>query len=225
MNTGIADAVDLGWKLAAVLHGWGGDQLLSSYDAERRPIGMRNVRMAAQFYLEHALSDDGLGAIEDDTPEGVQGRRRLGEVLIRGVGSMFRTTGLQLGYRYENSPICVSDGTSPCADNPAEVIPSARPGSRAPHAWLGAGRSTLDLYGGGFVLLRLGADAPLGAAFELTASGRGIPLETVVVTEPKVIELYEERLVLVRPDGHVAWRGDHLPDDVGAVVDTVRGVT
>ena len=105
MNTGIGDAVDLGWKLAAVLHGWGGEQLLASYDAERRPVGMRNVRMAAQFYSEHAICDDGLAIIQDDTAEGAQARRRIGEVLVRRVGSMFRTAGLQLGYRYENSPI------------------------------------------------------------------------------------------------------------------------
>jgi 2-polyprenyl-6-methoxyphenol hydroxylase-like FAD-dependent oxidoreductase len=223
MNTGIGDAVDLGWKLAAILHGWGGNQLLASYSAERRPIGMRNVRMAAQFYSEHALSDDGLAAIEDDTHEGVQVRCRLGEFLVQRVGSMFRTNGLQLGYRYENSPICVPDGTPPYTDDPEQVIPSARPGSRAPHSWIGAGRSILDLYGRGFVLLRLGADAPDGVAFESEASARGVPLKTVAVTEPKAIELYERRLVLVRPDGHVTWRADRLPDNVGAVLDQARG--
>jgi 2-polyprenyl-6-methoxyphenol hydroxylase-like FAD-dependent oxidoreductase len=223
MNTGIGDAVDLGWKLAAVLRGWGGDQLLPSYGAERRPIGMRNVRMAAQFYSEHALSDDGLAAIEDDTQEGAQVRCRLGEVLVRRVGSMFRTTGLQLGYRYENSPICVPDGTPPCADDPEEMIPCARPGSRAPHSWVSVGRSILDLYGRGFVLLRLGDDAPDSVAFESAASARGVPLKTVTVTEPETIELYQRRLVLVRPDGHVAWRADHLPDNVGAALDRVRG--
>jgi len=103
------------------------------------------------------------------------------------------------------------------------MIPSAQPGSRAPHSWLAAGCSILDLYGRGFVLLRLGADAPDGVAFESEASVRGVPLKTVAVTEPRAIELYERRLVLVRPDGHVAWRADHLPDNIGAVLDQVRG--
>ena len=223
MNTGIGDAVDLGWKLAAVLRGWGGAGLLSSYDAERRPIGERNVRMAAQFYVEHGISDDGLVAIEDDTSEGVRVRRRVGEALVRGVGGMFRTNGLQLGYRYEDSPICVPDGTPPYPDHPEEFVPSARPGSRAPHVWLGDGRSILDLYGKGFVLLRLGADAPDGATFEAAAAERRVPLETVAVAKPKAIELYERRLVLVRPDGHVAWRADEVPPNANAVIDKVRG--
>ncbi len=70
MNTGIGDAVDLGWKLAAVLQGWGGKDLLASYDAERRPIGHRNVGMAADFYLEHERFGDELALIEDDSPAG-----------------------------------------------------------------------------------------------------------------------------------------------------------
>jgi 2-polyprenyl-6-methoxyphenol hydroxylase-like FAD-dependent oxidoreductase len=223
MNTGIADAVDLGWKLAAVLSGWGGDGLLLSYDAERRPIGHRNVGMAAEFYIEHEKFGDGIAAIEEDSAKGADVRRRVGEALVRGVGRMFRTIGLQVGYRYEDSPICLPDGTPPYPDDPEELVPSARPGSRAPHAWLADGRSILDLYGRGFVLLRLGAHAPDVAAFEAAAAERRVPLETVVVMEPEVARLYEYALVLVRPDGHVAWRGDEMPADPPAVIDQVRG--
>jgi 2-polyprenyl-6-methoxyphenol hydroxylase-like FAD-dependent oxidoreductase len=225
MNTGIGDAVDLGWKLAAVLSGWGGDRLLTTYDIERRPIGIRNVDLTTGFYFEHQKFGNGLAEIEEDSPAGAQARRRVGDDLVRGVGRMFRTAGLQLGYRYEDSPICVPDDTPSYPDDPEEFIPSARPGSRAPHLWLGDGRSMLDLYGRGFVLLRLGADAPDGVAFEAAAAARRVPLETVAVMEPNAIELYERRLVLVRPDGHVAWRGDHVPHDVGAVIDKVRGAT
>jgi 2-polyprenyl-6-methoxyphenol hydroxylase-like FAD-dependent oxidoreductase len=223
MNTGIADAVDLGWKLAAVISGWGGDGLLASYDAERRPVGARNVGMAAEFYLEHEKFGDGLAAIEEDSAAGADVRARVGEALVRGIGRMFRTVGLQLGYRYEDSPICVPDGTPPCPDDPEELVPSARPGSRAPHVWIGGDRSMLDLYGRGFVLLRLGAGAPDASAFETAASRQGVPLEIVSVTEPEAVELYERRLVLVRPDGHVAWRADAVPADAAAVVDKVRG--
>jgi 2-polyprenyl-6-methoxyphenol hydroxylase-like FAD-dependent oxidoreductase len=223
MNTGIGDAVDLGWKLAAVLRGWGGASLLSSYDAERRPIGARNVRMAAQFYSEHGKFGDELVAIEDDTPEGTRARERVGEALVRGIGAMFRTTGLQFGYRYEDSPICVSDGTPPYADDPDDVVPSTRPGSRAPHLWLGDNRSILDLFGEGFVLLRFGIDAPDVSAFETAAQKCHVPLKTVSVREPRAARLYERRLVLVRPDDHVAWRGDDMPENVRAVIDRVRG--
>ena len=113
MNTGIGDTVDLGWKLAAMVEGWGGQNLLPSYDAERRPIGRRNVNMAAEFYLAHEEFTDGIAAIEDDSPAGADVRQRLGEALVRDVGAMFRTHGMQLGYRYENSPVCVADGSAP----------------------------------------------------------------------------------------------------------------
>lgn len=98
------------------------------------------------------------------------------------------------------------DGTPPERDDPEAFVPSTRPGARAPHAWIVDGRSTLDLYGRGFVLLRLGADAPDASAFVAVEAARGEPLDVVRVEEPAA-ELYQRRLVLVRPDGHVAWRG------------------
>src|SRR5262249_37947490 len=139
MNTGIADAVDLGWKLAATLGGWGGRGLLSSYDAERRPIGSRNVNKSAEFHLEEQKHGNGTAAIEEDRGAGAQVRARVGEALVRDVGRMWRTPGLQIGYRYEDSPICVSDGTPAYPDEPGDFVASTRPGSRAPHAWLGNG--------------------------------------------------------------------------------------
>ena len=222
MNTGIGDAVDLGWKLAATLSGWGGLGLLASYDAERRPIGFRNVSMAAEFYLAHGEFADGIAAIEDDTEAGRQLRQRLGESLTRDVGRMFRTAGLQLGYRYESSPICIEDGTPPPPDDPETFIPSARPGSRAPHAPLADGRSTLDLFGRNFVLLRFG-DVQ-AAALEDAAKARGVPFSVADIAEPAVADMYGARLVLVRPDGHVAWRGDATPRDAGKLIDRVRGM-
>jgi len=222
MNTGIGDAVDLGWKLEAALAGWGGTNLLASYDGERRPIGERNVRMATEFYLAHGEFGDELSAIEDDSAAGRHVRQQLGQSLIRKIGRMFRTTGLQLGYRYESSPICVSDGTPPPQDDTEDYVPSARPGSRAPHAWLRDGRSTLDLFGRGFVLMRF-ADTTT-TRIEHAAMARGMPLQTVAIEQPEIMKLYERRLVLVRPDGHVAWRGDSLPADCAALIDHVRGM-
>ena len=222
MNTGIGDAVDLGWKLAAVLQGWGHDGLLASYDAERRPIGTRNVRLTAEFYGEHGKFD-GLAAIEEDSVAGARVRQRIGQALVCGIGRMFRTTGLQLGYRYDDSPICVPDGTRPYPDDPEEFTPSTRPGSRAPHLWLNDGRSTLDLYGRGFVLLRLGSSALDASRLEAVAASRRVPLNVLTLTEPAAADLYERRLVLVRPDGHVAWRADEMPLNPTAVIDKVRG--
>jgi 2-polyprenyl-6-methoxyphenol hydroxylase-like FAD-dependent oxidoreductase len=223
MNTGIGDAVDLGWKLAAAVQGWGGTKLLASYDAERRPIGLRNVGMAAEFYLAHEHFEDGLSAIEDDSEQGRALRARLGRELERDVGAMFRTVGLQLGYRYEDSPICISDGTPALPDDPEKFVPSARPGARAPHVVLRDGRSTLDFYGRGFVLAQFGADAPDGAEIAAAAAARGVPFRSVTIAAPEAAELYERKLVLVRPDGHVAWRGDREPADALAMIDRARG--
>jgi len=223
MNTGIADAVDLSWKLAAVIEGWGGDRLLDSYDAERRPIGERNVRAATGYFQGHRDFERGVEAIEDATSEGDEIRKRLGEQLLRDIARMFRTIGVQLGYRYDPSPICVPDETPPPADEPETYVPTARPGSRAPHVWLDDGCSTLDLFGRGFVLLRLGPEAPDPSALAMAAAQRKLPLQVVTLREPEVLQRYDRRVVLVRPDGHVAWRGDEMPADPGALLDRVRG--
>jgi len=224
MNTGIADAVDLGWKLAAVLQGWGQDGLLASYDAERRPIGARNVKLTAEFYGEHGKFD-GLAAIEEDSAAGAKARQRIGEALVSGIGRMFRTAGLQLGYCYEDSPICVPDGTPPCPDDPEDFTPSARPGSRAPHLWLDDRHSMLDLYGHAFVLLCLGSGAPDASRFAAAAASRRVPLNVITVAKPEAADLYKRRLVLVRPDGHVAWRSDEMPVNPTAIIDKVRGAS
>jgi 2-polyprenyl-6-methoxyphenol hydroxylase-like FAD-dependent oxidoreductase len=222
MNSGVADAVDIGWKLAAVLQGWGGECLLDSYDAERRPIGIRNVTAATRFYATNEAFGRGNTLLEDDSAAGAAARCEMGERLVQHVGSEFRTLGLQLGYRYEDSPICIADGTAPPPDEPATYVPSARPGARAPHVWLDDGRSTLDLFGRGFALLRF-AGAPHISPIETAARHRGVPLRVEDVASEEAAALYERRLVLVRPDGHVAWRADALPDDPLALIDKVRG--
>src|SRR5262249_42776304 len=152
MNSGVGDAVDLGWKLAAVLQGWGGPSLLASYDAERQPIGFRNVGFATDMYQNKEKFRGTVADLESDEAAAHELRKRVGAELERVVGREFRTIGAQLGYRYEASPICVADGT-PAPPDPMETyMPTARPGSRAPHAWLPDGRSTLDLFGRGFAL-------------------------------------------------------------------------
>jgi hypothetical protein len=130
---------------------------------------------------------------------------------------------MQLGYRYEDSPICVGDGTAVTADDPETFVPSARPGSRAPHAWLRDGRSTLDLFGRGFALLRFGETPTAG--LESAAASRAVPFDVIDCSEPEAAARYERQLVLVRPDGHVAWRGEKVPDDALALIDRVRGAS
>ena len=224
LHTGLADAVDLGWKLIAVVQGWGGDALLDSYEAERKPIALDNVRACtAEFNVMTEMPSG--PDIADDTPSGAALRQRFADTFWRTgqVRSPIFTENLRLGYCYEPSPIVIPDGTTrPPVETP-HFVPVARPGTRAPHAWLSDGRSTLDLFGKGFVLLRLGADPPAADRLVATASRRGVPLQVVDLADSTIAALYERKLVLVRPDGHVAWRSDAAPDDAASLIDRIRG--
>ena len=222
MNTGIGDAVDLCWKLAATLDGWGGEHLLDSYTRERQPVGARNVAEASGN-LRRMLSVSAHPDIVDDTPAGAATRAKVGPAFTEMMRHEWFTLGIHLGYRYEASPICWPDGSGPPPDEARKYVPVARPGHRAPHAWLADGRSTLDLFGRGFVLL--GFDATAGEAEPLiqAARARGVPLEFVPLAEPQVAALYARKFVLVRPDGHVVWRDDRMPDQPLCLIDVVRG--
>jgi 2-polyprenyl-6-methoxyphenol hydroxylase-like FAD-dependent oxidoreductase len=211
MNTGIGDAVDLSWKLAAAIGGWGGETLLDSFDAERRPIAVRNVKEASGN-LSRMLSPGRNDELLDDTEAGAALRRCVGAAMTETMRHEWYTLGMHLGYRYEDSPVCIPDGTPPTPDDRRHYIPTARPGSRAPHVWLADGRSTLDLFGRSFVLLRIGAHAPDVEPLMQAAQQSRVPLDVVSADEPAVASAYERPLVLVRPDGHVAWRGDDLAD-------------
>ena len=159
MNTGIGDAVDLAWKLAAAVEGWGGNLLLDSFDAERRPIAHRNVTEASSN-LRRMRSPGRNDELLDDTEAGAATRRRVGAAMTEAMRHEWYTLGMHLGYRYENSPVCIADGTPPTPDDPRNYVPTTRPGSRAPHVWLANGNSTLDLFGRNYVLMRIGARAP-----------------------------------------------------------------
>lgn len=222
MNTGAQEVLDLGWKLEGLIKGWGGPALLRSYDAERRPVARRNIGFSTQNF--RAWQDTpSPAAVCDLTPEGEKVRQDLGRRLRESTRVEWESLGLQLGHRYEDSPICVPDDTPPTPDEYSTYIPTTRPGSRAPHVWLGDGRSTLDLFGHAFVLVctdqRLQGDADtLAQAF----AARKVPFQIECIDEPSVAAAYEMPLVLVRPDGHVAWRGNQVTSP-GQLVDTVRG--
>jgi hypothetical protein len=184
---------------------------------------MRAINHTSEFHLAHGKFHDGFVAIEDDTEEGRALRAEIGPELVREVGRMFRTIGLQLGYRYEDSPIIISDGTEAMPDDPENFVASARPGSRAPHVVLADGRSMLDLYGREFVLVRFGHVAPEDTEIVDAAKSRGMPITIQSIHDAKAAAIYDAALVLVRPDGHVAWRGHRAPDDPSAAIDQVRG--
>ncbi len=220
-NTGAGDAVDISWKLAAAIHGWAGYHLLESYSTERQPIGARNAGFATSNYF-HLVSVSGCENILDDSIEGKQVRERVGAQIKSATMTEWETLGVTHGYRYEDSPICISDGTPAPPDSPSEYIQTSRPGHRAPHAWLANGKSIIDLFGHGFVLLRFpGSEEPVDLLE--AARQRGVPLQAVVIDDEEIAELYEKNYVLVRPDGHSVWRSDTLPIDARGIIDRVRG--
>jgi 2-polyprenyl-6-methoxyphenol hydroxylase-like FAD-dependent oxidoreductase len=222
MNTGIGDAVDLSWKLAAMIEGWGGAGLLDSYGGERQPIGVRNVAEAGGN-LRRMLSIPPCADLLDETPQGAAAREKVGRKFSEIMRREWFTLGAHLGYRYAESQICWPDGTKAPPDDPKAYVPTARPGHRAPHAWLADGRSTLDLFGRGFVLIGFGANGDEAAPLLDAARHRKVPTSFVAIAEPHIAALYERKFVLVRPDGHVAWRDDRMPDDAGRLIDVIRG--
>jgi 2-polyprenyl-6-methoxyphenol hydroxylase-like FAD-dependent oxidoreductase len=219
MNTGIGDVMNLCWKLAAAYGGWAGPALVDSYEVERRPIGLRNsqlgVRCAAVMDGWHIAAD-----FEADTPAAAEARATLGARAVIEDLPQYRTVGIQLGERYEGSPIVWPDGSPSPPDGWDTYDPLDRPGARAPHVWLGAGHALFDDFGRGFTLLDFDASG-LGDAFEQAARARGVPLK-VLVPGPIKSSPYHNRLVLVRPDQHIAWHGDNVADPL-AVVDRARG--
>ncbi|HSK30694.1 MAG TPA: FAD-dependent monooxygenase [Candidatus Limnocylindria bacterium] len=227
MNTGVGDAVDLGWKLAAVLQGWGGAHLLASYTAERKPIAMINVNEAAEMRASFDSQTPFSPKLGEDSEEGKALREKARAAIMRTRAKEFQhdSAGIELGYRYENSPICVADGTPAPPLDHGLYVPSTWPGVRAPHVRLQDGRSTLDLFGRGFTLLNLSSTITNTNMIASAAKDTGVPLEAIKIDEPKVRETYERVYVLVRPDGHVAWRGDALPSEAGAraIIERVRG--
>ena len=224
MNTGIGDAINLGWKLAAMVQGWGGAGLVESYHDERGAVARRNIAAVA-----HAV--DGVrqwrgmpitNEIRLDTEAGRAMREsftRTAEPLNRRVYEMH---GADLGYRYVSAVICDEPGEPP-EDDSYRYQPSTWPGAHLPHVWLEPGVGLFDVLGLGYTLLRLGdhaADtAPLAAVF----AEREIPLKILEIDSAEIREVYQRDLVLVRPDLHVAWRGDELPSDVTALAARVTG--
>jgi len=222
MNMGIGDAVDLGWKIAAVLQGWGGGALLDSYEQERRPVHQRTIDEAAANYatLGNELVRPG---IEDDGPEGDRVRREVGDEILASKIREFKTLGLVLGANYAGSPLLVPDGTPPPPEHPRHYVPSASPGCLAPHAWLLDGSSLYDHFGLGFTLLVMDGDAGAAERFASAAARLGIPLKILAPGDERLARLYRARLALIRPDQHVAWRGDALPADPDGMLLHVTG--
>ncbi|MBI1201231.1 MAG: NAD(P)-binding protein [Rhodopseudomonas sp.] len=222
MNMGIGDAVDLGWKMAARLTGWGGVNLLESYEQERRKVHIRTIAEAVANF-ESTSNQLVQPALEDPGPIGEATRREVAEIILATKVREFRTLGIVLGMRYEGSPIVVADGSAPPKDHFMLYLPSAHPGCLAPHLWLHDGSSLYDHFGDGFTLLMTEGKASDADAFQAAAKAQALPLTFLTLPDTRLRGRYGARFALIRPDQHVAWRGDLLPDDAATLIATVIG--
>ncbi len=231
VNTGMADAFDLAWKIEATLRGWGGELLLDqSYDFERRAAAIDLLQYQGldlsgdepiRLHPPLPLFDAPYEGLWQTGPEGDTARDAYGRGLIASRGDEYDKPVIDLGYRYDGSPVICDDGSNaPDRSDRSHYVQTAKPGGRAPHLWLDDRRSTLDLFGRGFVLLRTSNDAD-AAPFERAAAARNMPLH--VETAPEATTAYESALTLVRPDGFVAWRGAEPGTEAAAILDMVRG--
>lgn len=222
MNTGVGDAVGIGWALAAQVHGWGGPKLLTAYECERRAVALRNRTAAARHAaVRGAIMTSDWSAMRSERWDGAATRRRLGREILDLGNLENEALGIEIGYSYHDSPTVCRDTGDLDPQRMEEYRPTSRPGARPPSLYLDDGRAIFDLFGTWFTLLRFGDHdvAPLVDA----AAQRGVPLEVVDIREDRARRLYQKDLVLLRPDQHVAWRGDTAPSDPLAVIDTVRG--
>jgi 2-polyprenyl-6-methoxyphenol hydroxylase-like FAD-dependent oxidoreductase len=213
MNTGIDDASNLAWKLAAMVKGWGGGGLLASYQIERMPIALRNTDAARKLTANIGETDVD-PEIEQDTPAGEAARRAAGAMLAN-FNEQFASIGVQLGARYDGSSVIIRDAAAP-ADSFVTYTATSIPGGRAPHVWLDEkrtyGNSLFDRLGTGFTLLRLGPRAPDASMMMAAAERQSIPLKVLDVPDSDARDLYERDLAIIRPDQHVAWRGNNSAD-------------
>lgn len=224
MNMGIADGFDLGWKIAANLQGWGGPTLLDSYEIERRQVHdlVMNEAVTNHTVLGNQLFQEGL---EDPTAEGELLRQTTGKRIELSKIREFYTLGIILGYRYEHSPVIEYDGLPYAASDYINYVPSSRAGCLAPHAWLHDGTSLYDHFGAGLTLLVSDVDTD-DQAQELLASAtnEGIPLKILRPSESGIGNLYPHRFTIIRPDQHVAWRGNDLPKNHAAFLSYFLGI-
>ena len=224
MNTGVGDAIDLSWKLAATLAGWGGPQLLASYEKERRPIGLRNMNasraaMSGRLSWRAAYHAD----IRQNTPEGAAIRSEMARRFDVEQRKVTEILGIEAGYRYAGSPIVWPEsGDAPDPDN-RSYIPTTWPGARLPHVWLKDGTALHDRLGPGYTLLRLGGTPVDTSNLHRVLRATGAPVDVLDVADDAARDIYGYDFLLVRPDLHVVWRGNQLSENVETIAGVATG--
>jgi len=225
MNTGIGDATNLSWKLAAVLHGFAGESILQSYDAERRPIGKRNLEASGRNNdVRKEIGALYTAELFEDGPSGDAARRRVSAEIKR-IGNLENEAwGIEHGYVYAESPVVCAEAGASINIDPAVYEPTTVPGARLPSIFLKDGAALYDRLGPWLTLISFGRSDHAGY-FEEAARVRGVPLRVLTIDEPELVSIYQAPLLLVRPDHHVAWRGSSIADMAAAarVIDRTLG--
>jgi 2-polyprenyl-6-methoxyphenol hydroxylase-like FAD-dependent oxidoreductase len=224
MNTGIGDAADLAWKLAALVHGFGGPGLIPSYEIERRPVGLRNCDASRRHNLVRVeigkLYD---AAIFAEGPDGDARRQWAGNEIARIGNHENESWGIEFGYWYRDSPIVMHDGDGVASDDPLTYRPTTVPGARLPNVYLKDNRPLFDQLGPWFTIIDCGGHDSSG--FVEAAGEMNVPLQVLSLDEPEVAKVYGNGMILVRPDQHIAWRGGRRQDrrSAAAVLSRVLG--
>lgn len=223
MNTGIGDAVDLSWKLAATLKGWGGPHLLASYEVERRQVGDRNI--GASRYASagrrrwRSLWQPSLDVDGADADAARAEFTRVADIEQRKTNEMI---GAELGYRYVGSPVIAEEPGGP-EHLFRTYDPTAWTGVRLPHAWLASGTSILDKFNREFTVLRFGEDQQGAKNLVEAFRAVGAPVSEVFIKSQRLRDLYGRDLFILRPDLHIAWRGNSAPNDPLPLVRRICG--
>jgi 2-polyprenyl-6-methoxyphenol hydroxylase-like FAD-dependent oxidoreductase len=225
MNAGIADAGNLSWLLAAVVQGWAEPTILDAYEAERQPVTQqvsRHVMSLALANLDTDRTKNPPPELFVEGPEGEAARAEMGRFFYDANVGQFACKGLNFGTYYDGSPIIAYDGEEAPAYDLSNYTPTTVAGCRTPHVWRDDGTSLYDAMGPGYTLLRTDPSVDV-SAIEAAAARRGLPLDLLDLAPSEAGDLYRHKLVLSRPDQHVAWRGDVVPEDPLALVDLLRG--
>ncbi|MBN8944786.1 MAG: FAD-dependent oxidoreductase [Rhizobiales bacterium] len=223
MNAGIADAASLAWLMAAHLAGWAPADILDAYERERLPITTQVSRFAMDHAQKEIRNRSGVpDNIEMDDAAGAAARATLGQATYDLNVQQYCCAGLNFGSYYDQSPIIAYDGTPQPGYAMGSFTPSTVPGCRTPHLWLGDGRSLYDAMGPDYTLLRLDPAADIDGLVQ-AAAARALPLRLIDLDPRDLPEAEGHKLILSRPDQHVAWRGEAMPADPLALIDRVRG--
>jgi hypothetical protein len=223
MNSGVGDAIDLSWKLAATLAGWGGPDLLKSYQIERRQVGERNVGASRYATIgRRKWRSMWRPDIREDSPAGAETRRNLAAVADVEQRKSNEMIGAELGYRYVDSPIICNVPGGP-EHLFRDYRPTTWPGARLPHVWLDDGTPMADRIPDGFTILKLGGTKADASGLERAIASRGAPVTVLEVPDAGARDIYGYDLVLTRPDMHVVWRGNAAPEDAAAIAAIATG--